>query len=313
LKSTLSILEHTLLTAVLVLCFTCTAHAEYRIGVIMSGDIPYYTAMHEAFLAELNRSVPEGEVIEIILQRPFPDPISWSNAARKLIAFDVNLIVTYGAPATLAVINEKSRIPLVYAGVYDPDTARFEGKNMTGCGYKVPLSSLLRYQRRLQKIETLRVIFSGVEEDTVKQSAEISVLAEQVGLNVKMIDLRVQNDLVKLNTIKKNDAVFLTGSSLAHLWLKEIMSIVRQVKVTSADIFPDITEEGVLMTLFQPAHEQGEMAAKMVLRIMRGEQAKSIPHEIFRDTELVFNLNEAQQIGIDFPVQLIIEATRVIK
>ena len=312
-QPTISIPAKSLLTIILIFCFPIIARAEFRIGVIMSGDIPYYTAIHEAFVAELNSSAFSDEHLEIILQRPFPDPISWSNAARKLIAFDVDLIVTYGSSATQAVLHEKSKIPLIYAGVYDPDIAIFNGKNITGCGFKVPLSSLLRYLKRLRKINTLRVIFSGIEEDSVRQSKEIQILGAQQDLQVKKIDLRVHDDLVKLNTIEEDDAVFLTGSSLVHLWLKEIMSTVRQEKVTSADIFPDITEEGVLMTLYQPAREQGIMAAEMALQIMQGEQAKNIIPQILRDTELVFNLNQAREIGINFPVQLIIEATRVIQ
>jgi len=313
LKALMYFLFRFLLPVFLVCSFPMISLAEYRIGVIMSGDIPYYSAMHEAFVAGLNKSTPAGEKVEIILQRPFPDPISWSNAARKLIAFDVNLIVTYGSSATLAVINEKSRIPIVYAGVYAPDSLSLEGKNITGCGFKVPLSSLLRYLKRLKAINTLTIIFSGVEDDSVRQSTEVQVLAEQHGMPVKKIDIKSRADLVQLNTIKQDDAVFFTGSSLAHLWLKEIMPVIRQKKVPTADIFPDSSEEGVLMTLYQPPRDQGKKAAEMVLQILKGDQSKNIQPEIFRDTELVFNLIEAQEIGITFPIQLVIEATRVIK
>ena len=77
-----------LLTVLCVLSATVDAYAGKRIGVIMTGDIPYYGAMHQTFVAELDRKFAGVENIEIILQRPFPDPIAWSNAARKLIAFD---------------------------------------------------------------------------------------------------------------------------------------------------------------------------------------------------------------------------------
>ncbi|MDW7772975.1 MAG: ABC transporter substrate binding protein [Desulfobulbaceae bacterium] len=301
------------LAITLICCFPQISLAQFRIGVIMSGDVTYYNTMHEAFVDEFNKLIPAGEQVEIILQRPFPDPISWSNAARKLIAFDVDLIVTYGSPATHSVINEKTKIPVIYAGFYDPEGAVPTGKNMTGCGFKVPLSSLLRYLKRLKEIKTLRIIFSGVEEDSVRQSEEINFLAQQQGLQVNSIDIRTRGDLVKINTITQGDAVFFTGSSLVHLWMNEIISIIRHERVTSADIFPDITEEGVLMTLYQPAHEQGQMAAEMAVQILKGEQARNIRPEIFRDTELVFNLIEAREIGISFPIQLIIEATRVIQ
>ena len=79
-----------LFAVLFVLAVAKDLHAEKRIGVIMTGDIPYYVAMHETFVTELNRRIGGSEKIEIILQRPFPNPISWSNAARKLIAFNVD-------------------------------------------------------------------------------------------------------------------------------------------------------------------------------------------------------------------------------
>ncbi len=291
-----------------------TMSAEGRqIGVIMTGDIPYYKEMHQAFAESLNSLVPEGEKIEIILQRPFPDSIAWSNAARKLIAFDVDVIVTYGSPATLAVMEEKSGIPVVYAGVYDPERTEIGGKNITGCGYKVPLSSLLRYLRRLGGIDKVSVVFSGIEEDSVRQKDELERLAGKQNITLEEINVRSRNDIKRLEGLTEDDAVFITGSSLAHLWINDILTATAKDKDPVADVFPDPDETGVLMTLYHPPKDQGVKAAEMVSRILGGEHPENIASGVHRETELVFNLIEANKIGIKLPIQLIVEATRVIK
>jgi putative ABC transport system substrate-binding protein len=105
----------------------------------------------------------------------------------------------------------------------------------------------------------------------------------------------------------------MTGSSIAHLWLDDIITILDEKLAPVADIFPDVTESGVLMTLYQPSHTQGEMAAEMAWQILRGTKPTDVPAHIFRDTELVLNLAEAKHLGINFPIQLLIEATRVIE
>jgi len=301
-----------LLTFLFVLTIATDLHAQKRVGVIMTGDVPYYGAMHDAFVAELSRRVAADEKIEIILQRPFPDPISWSNAARKLIAFDVDLIVTYGSPATLAVIHEKSRIPLVYAGLYEPEQADVVSKYVTGCGFKVPLSSIIRYFKRLKTIDTLGIVCSSIEEDSMRQYETMKAIAEQQDIKAEKIDIRSRTDLDELKK-KKPDAVFITGSSLVHLWLDDIMAILRREKIPTADIFPDFAEAGVLMTLFQPPHEQGQLAAEMAAQILLGEKPDKIIAHTFRDTELVFNLVEARHLDITFPIHLLIEATKVIE
>jgi putative ABC transport system substrate-binding protein len=301
-----------LLVVLFILAGAMDLHAEKRIGVIMTGDVPYYREIHETFVTELNRRTAGSEKIEIILQRPFPNPISWSNAARKLIAFNVDLIVTYGSPATKAVIHEKSRIPLVYAGLFEPEQAEVNAQNTTGCGYKVPLSSILRHMKLLKTINRLGIVYSGIEEDSVRQYQIMRHLASQQGITVQVIDIRTPADLDKLKT-SKTDAVFITGSSLAHLWLDDIMAILEKEQVPVADIFPDLDDSGVLMTLYQPPHSQGQMAAEMVSQVLLGKKPEEISAQTFRDTELVFNLLEARQIGITFPIHLLIEATRVIE
>jgi len=295
-----------------VLAVVPAAHAEKRIGVIMSGDIPYYREIHQSFVDELQKRTGRTEKVEIILQRPFPNPISWSNAARKLIAFDVDLIVTYGEPATQAVLHEKSGIPLIYSGLYDPGQIAFPAKKVTGCGFKIPLSSILRYFKHLKRVTSLGIVYSGIEEDSVRQYEAMQLIATQQNIKVEKIDVRSRENLDYLKTLK-TDAIFITGSSLVHLFLDDILEILEKEKVPAADIFPDDGESGVLMTLYHPSQLQGQVTAEIVGQILDGKRPADIAPRTLRDTELVFNLVEARRLGITFPIHLLIEATRVIE
>jgi len=279
----------------------------------MTGNISYYDTMHKAFVANLKKKLPQGEDVQFILQRPFPDPIAWSNAARKLIAIDVDLIVSYGAPATHAVLFEKSKIPVVYAGVYEPETAGIKSRYVTGCGYRVPLSSLLRYFKRIKDVKKLRVVYSSTEEDSVRQMKELAGRDKQQKIDLTWVDIRSQGDIKKLRSVGRGDAVYITGSSLAHAWMEDILSLLEEKKVPAVDMFPDPAEKGLLITLFHPPELQGEAAAEIVAKIMGGEKAENIAPQLLRETELVINLIEARELGITLPLQLVVEATRVVK
>jgi len=302
-----------LLSTVLLCCAPLVLAGETLIGVVMTGDTPYYAEMHKAFVDTLKSSIPSGEKIEIILQRPFPDPIALSNAARKLIAADVDLIVSYGSPATLAVIQEKSKIPHVYAGAYDPEAAKIAGARMTGCGYKVPLSSFLRHLKSLKEIATLTVLYSGLEEDSVRQVDELRRLAGEQGIGLQKINITKYGDIGGIGAQLTGDAVFITGSAVVNAWLDDILKIVKEKKVLSASILPDQNEAGVVLTLYLNPHDLGAKAAEMVARIRRGEQPEAIGSVIFRHTELVFNVREAKELGVKPSINLIAEATKVIK
>ena len=44
-------------------------------------------------------------------------------------------------------------------------------------------------------------------------------------------------DVKKLKSIRKGDAVYITGSSLAHVWMEDILSLLREKKVPAVDMF----------------------------------------------------------------------------
>ena len=113
--------------------------AQKTVGVIMTGDIPYYKQIHQVFT---NRMKGQAD-IKYVVQSPAPEPMSWTNAARKLVVIGSDIIVAYGAPATLTAMKETSSIPIIFAGVYDPDAMRISGKNATGISSKIPMDKVL--------------------------------------------------------------------------------------------------------------------------------------------------------------------------
>lgn len=286
------------------------AWSKTVVGVIMPGNSPFYQEIHKAFLTTLAAKLP-GTNFEIIIQRPYPDAIALGNAARKLLAADPDIMVSYGTSATQAVLNEKSRTPLVYGGVYDPLNAQLAGPRLTGCGFKIPLTSLLRYLRELKKIETLNVLYCSLEDDSVRQLNELVELAKEQQLTLNRINLKDRDELKK--ALEKGDALFLTGSSVVASLLDEILTMARKRQLPSVGTFPDRDEAGITIALYHDPLSQGIKTAELVAQILAGRSPAEIKPESLRNTELMFNLKEAKQIGVKIPFQLVAEASKVIK
>src|SRR5512147_2668284 len=122
---------------------------DKTIGVVLSGNIAYYQDVYKAFMNGLMKEGFDRRKVDTLLQMPAPDPLSWTNAVRKLVVADVNVLVTYGGASSLIAIKETKSVPVVYAGVYDPLAAGVNAKNATGISSKVPLTSLLKYAKKL--------------------------------------------------------------------------------------------------------------------------------------------------------------------
>ncbi len=285
--------------------------AENRIGVIMTGNIPYYQDLHKAFMVRLGREGFSAKN-EVIVQNPYPDAISLSNAARKLIAADVDVIVVYGASAAVSVLHEQAKIPLVYAAAYEPFMAQIKTRNSTGITIKLSLSRLLRYLRELTQISTLAVVYSGNEEDSLFQFREVSKLAGQYGIRIEGVNLsRHQEAKAKLSGIKM-DALLVTGSSVVHMAMPVISEFGRERKIPLASFLLCRDSQAVVALSTNPV-EQGEKAAEKVIKVLEGVSPEKIRVETAHDVELVFNLKEAVSMGWKMPMDLLTEATRLIK
>lgn len=287
--------------------------ADKTVGVVMSGNIGYYQEVHKAFTSALAKEGFDFHKVDAILQMPSPDPLSWTNAARKLTVADVNVMVAYGAPAALAAAKETKAIPVVYAAVYDPAAVGVTGKNMVGISSKVPLSSLIKYLKKLAPFSKLGVVYNELEPDSVRQAGEISQLEAQFGFQTVKMAVKKPDDVRKLSFNGKADAVFITVSAVANESLDAIISQARAARLPTASQTGNTAERGVLLTLSPSPIEQGEAAGKLAARLLKGENPTNLSSEVPRLVELVVNLKEAGALGIKVPIDLLTDATRVIK
>lgn len=302
-----------ILLAALLFCAAPAFAADKTVGVIMSGNIGYYQEVHKAFVGALVREGFDHRKVDTLLQMPAPDPLSWTNAARKLAVADVNVLVTYGAPAALASINETKSIPVIYAGVYDPAGIGVSARNTTGISSKVPMTSLLKYLKKLIPFTKLAVVYNEQEPDSVKQATELAQFERQYGFETVRLPVKKADDARKLVLTGKADAVLISVSATVNESLDAIVKSAHAAKIPAVSQIGGTAEKGVVLSLAPSATEQGEAAARLAARMLRGDNPASMPMEIPKLVELVVNLKEAGALGIKVPFDLITDATKVIK
>ena len=302
-----------MLCAALLLSAATAVAGDKTLGVVMSGNIGYYQEMHRAFASGLIKEGYDRRKVDTLLQMPAPDPLSWTNAVRKLIVADANVLVTYGGAASLIAIKETKSVPIVYAGVYDPPAAGVVAKNAAGISSKVPLTSLLKYAKKLTPFTKLAVVYNELEQDSVRQVEELGALEGQYGFQTVKMPVKRVDEAKALTFAGKADAVLISVSATANEALSEIVRTAHAAKLPTLSQLGGAGEKGVILTLSASATEQGEAAAKIAARLLNGENPASITMEVPKLIELVLNLKEAGALGLKPPMDLISDATRVIK
>jgi putative ABC transport system substrate-binding protein len=298
--------------AVMMSAATATA-GDKTIGVVMSGNIGYYQELHKAFVNGLAKEGYDRRKVDTLLQMPAPDPLSWTNAVRKLVVADVNVLVTYGAAAAVSAIKETKSVPIVYAGVYDPAGVGVSARNSTGIGSKIPLTSLIKYAKKLVPFTKLAVVYNELEPDSVKQVEELAALEGQHGFKTVKMAVKRVDDAKALTFAGKADVLLISVSSVANEALDDLVKAAHGGKIPTLSQLGGSAEHGVILTLSPSAAEQGEAAARITAKLLNGESPASIAPEVPRLVELVLNLKEAGNLGLKPPLDLVSDATRVIK
>jgi putative ABC transport system substrate-binding protein len=284
--------------------------SEKTIGVIMTGSIPYYREVHRAFTETLAAEGLGPGNVTVIMQSPTPEPMSWTNAARKLIAVGSDIIVSYGAPATLTALGETSSIPVVYAAVFDPRAVGAVRKNSTGVSSTVPVTSLIKDLKSISNFATLGVVYNDAEKDTVVQANEVKRLEGSLGFRSVRFNIKRPEDASRIANV---NALFLTTSCSGMHCINNIIGIARRAKIPTASTIGGGENNGIVLTIEANPAEQGAEAARLVSKVLRGAKPSSLPMIQPRKVDLIINLREATSLGLKIPFDLLTAATKVIK
>jgi ABC-type uncharacterized transport system substrate-binding protein len=295
---------------VCIVSFPLPGRAE-SVGVILTSGVSHHEKAHEAFLSHLSE---KGflERLRFITQKPYPDPIAWSNASRKLIAIDVDVIVAFGTSPTFSVLKERSGIPVIFSGVYEPLAFKVRTKNATGVYSRYPISSMLRYLRAAGLLKNLGVIYCSKEEGSKMQFKEIKRLSDRYGFPLTELNVGKPTEVSEAVNSANVSALFVTLSEVINSVNITLLRIAHQRGIPTASCIQyDETYATILM--YPDPAELGQETARKLIDHLNGKRIEEIPASASKNIEIVFNLKEALALGVKIPLNLVTEATHIIQ
>lgn len=291
------------------------------IGCILTADTPHYQRMYADFVTMLAQRGYDRQKLEIFLQVPNPDQISWANAARKLKGLDVDVIVAFGGAAAHAAFREVRDIPLVYVDVYSPietgltRSMTMSGNHATGVSSKIPLITLFKAIAETRGVKTLGIVSTVREAGSSAQASDARRTAAQLGFSVRDLTILTSSDIdTNLPRILKGiDVLFLTEAVIVQKQLDRIVKKATEAHVPVISVLNDSASRGALFSLAADPAMQSEQAAEMVVRVLSGTPPGGIPIEHPRRAELTVNLRAARALDITVPFNVLSAVTKVIK
>ena len=243
----------------------------------------------------------------------------------ELIALKVELIVTAGTPASLAVKKATTSLPLVMITVGDPvanglvaSLAR-PGGNITGLtsiSQELEGKRLELLREIVPKLSRVAVLWNPANPVAVILVKDAEIAAEVLRMKLQLVGVQAAEEFDKaFAAIVKERAGALTVLA-DRLFLHNrdrIVEFTTKRRLTTVYAYVELVEAGGLMSLGPSYAEMHRRAATYVDKILKGTKPADLPVEAPLKFELIINLKAAKQIGLTIPQSVLYRADKVIK
>jgi putative ABC transport system substrate-binding protein len=245
-------------------------------------------------------------------------------AARELVQHGVDLLFTSGVNAIKAAQGATQSLPIVFTNVDDPvafglvQSYARPGGNMTG----VTDLSLQLGPKRLELFREMipglqRVLFPYDVTD-IASAEELQIYrqaADHLGIELVERTLRTQTEAQETLTRRQNETV--QGLLAPRQFSLNIPGFVLQVtsEQAMATMFSEVffVEHGGLASYGPNLYESGQLAARLVDKILKGTNPSEIPVEVNNKIKFAINLKVAQKLELTIPPVVLYQADRIIR
>ena len=282
----------------------------FRIGISQFITHQSLDATREGFVDELaKQGYVEGKNIEIDLQNAQGEQRNLKTISQQL-AESSDVVLAIATPSAQSLANTTQTTPVIFSAVTDPVSAKLvesrehPGGNVTGTSDQSSdaISTQINLIKKvLPKAKTIGILYTQSEPNSVVQKDEAKRLLEEKGFTV------VEKTILDSNNVKaaaeslmaEVDMVFVPTDNI----ISSTMETVKQVSIKhKVPVFGGSTEMiavGGLYNYGTNYEELGRQTARMLVRVLKGENPENIAVELPEKLELHTNQEMAAALGID--------------
>ena len=293
----------------------------WRIGVLVTEPWPEVEGLHDGLL-ELGYR--EGKNLLIEYRFAKGDAGRFPGLAAELARLPVDVIVSWGTPATLAALKATSSIPIIMSAG-DPVGAGLvaslahPGGNVTGLSSQ----SAGREEKRLELLKELLPNLSRVAvlSNSTNPYCVIAVqyarrAAAGLGLALDVADVSSVSDLdtaFRAISQRRPDAALVIADPFLVGQRALIAELMVENRLPSIYAYHQDVEAGGLMAYMTAYYDIFRREAAFIDRIFKGAKPGDLPVEQATRFELAINLKTAKALHLDVPQSLLARADRVIR
>jgi putative tryptophan/tyrosine transport system substrate-binding protein len=291
-----------------------------RIGIME------YSASWEPFLQGLRElGYTEGHNIAIEYQDAEGTPDRLADVAAELVRLKVDVIVTWGTPATSAARRATQTIPIIMGGVTEPvrtslvaSLAR-PGENIPGVSNFGAELSPKRLQLLLEvvpKTSPVAFLWNPANAGNVAHFENVQAAARALGVALLSVEVRSPDEFEGAFAAmmrERPDAFMLTAEPMHQLHAGWIIDFATKNRLPVMSHVKENVVAGGLMSYGPSLSDLYRRVATYVDKILKGARPADLPVEHPMKFELIINLKTVKALDLTIPSTLLFQADEVIK
>ena len=264
-----------------------------------------------------------GINLDLKVENAQGDTVLANQIAARLVSLQPDVVV--GNPTITAQsfvkYAKEGKIKLVFTSVTDPLGAKIVNKltepggNVTGVSNFVDLEPQIELFKEIKPtIKKIGFLYNPGELNSITLVNRLKEICPRYGLElVEMTASKtseVYQSAIKLSSLV--DAIFISNDNMALSALRTIVKAADAEKIPVFVSDTDIVKDGALAALGPNQYEIGKQTARLIARILEGEDINKMNVEFPKGTELFLNQTTETKLGIVFSQKLLAKADKII-
>lgn len=295
------------------------AKGDIKVGVIQMIDNGAFADMRDGFSEELTEKYTGGKV-DIVYKNAQGDAAALNTICQEMADSGVDLIATIATPATQAMVNLETDIPVFFIAVSNPVGAGVitdmekPDKNATGTSNAIPVEDIFTLSDKLTPdCKTYGMLYNTSEVNSVSTVENAKKYLDEQGLSYKEAVVTNSSEVQQAaqSLAGEVDAIFVPNDSVIQSAMPMVTEVARNAKIPVYGSSAVMVDSGAFATIAVSDTEIGAQTADMALEYLNGTAIEDIAAVVVPASNMVINQDTADALEITFSDEVQKEATFV--
>jgi putative tryptophan/tyrosine transport system substrate-binding protein len=308
---------------VLVLLTASCALAEepLKVAIVQLVENGAFKDMREGFIARMRELGYTEDKMVFEEKNASGDMSNLYTIAQGVVDEKVDLIVTIATPATQAVVNLESDIPVFFISVANPIGAgvitdmQKPDKNATGASNAIPISENFKLAAKLTpETKDFGLIYCTSQVNSVTTIENAKKYLSENGYTYKEAVVTASSEVYEaaLSLVDQGvDGFFIPNDSVIQDAMEVISQVAKDAKIPVYGSSAVMVNSGAFATISISDMEIGAIVADMVHKHLTGTAVADIPAVVVDKFTTVINKTTADAIGVTVPQDVLDSAVVV--